>query len=372
MHPATRRLWSITALALLATAAVPGGATAAKTWFVGADGSGKRQCSRPDVRGIQAAVDRAGPGDTIVICPGRYPGPVVIKGHAKDGLTVRAARPGSVRLMSPAKGEGQLDALVRVRDANDVRLEGLRLVVRGARPCRSVGTVIEVSGESPRATVIRDRIEVAGADTTRFRRGCGYQSGIGGAAVVAYNIVEDWGLGQTSGTGIHAGQGSLVIGNTLRFGHPDESTYDWDDIHRGIAVDGAFVVGNRILGRRTAALAGDGPGTPILMSGIEIEGAAAVLLGNTIRHAYDGIDAYGPDVVLANRVEDSRWTGIALVGPGGATVAHNVVERSANLDCFEMSAEAYEEETGEASTGPNTWIGNIGATSVPPGLCVPR
>ena len=371
----TIRRWMMAAVSLaLAASTAPSSVAAATTWHVGLSGSGDGPCATPEFRAIQAAIDAAAAGDTIVVCAGRYGGPMTIEGHDKDGLTIRAAQSGTVRVLSPTKAPRTVDALVRIEHAHDVRIEGLRLVVRGARPCRWVWHAILASGDSQRAAIIGNRISVADANTTLLDRGCGYATGIGGGALVAFNIVEDWGLGQVSGTGIQAIPGSLVIGNTLRFRHPDETTYDWDDIHVGIVADRALVLGNRVLGRGTASLAGDGPGTPIMLSGIYApDGYDAVLVGNLVRNAYAGIVVGGPDIVIGDLVQGSRSLGIDLDGPGGATVLRNVVEGSGDMDCHERSADAYEEETGEASTeGPNTWLGNIGATSDPPGLCVPR
>jgi len=67
--------------------------------------------------GIQAAVDRARPGDTIRIAPGRYRGTVVVRGASKRGVRLLADR-------------ATLRGAVRVRDTASVAVRGLR--VRGA------------------------------------------------------------------------------------------------------------------------------------------------------------------------------------------------------------------------------------------------
>src|SRR5262245_29167855 len=51
------------------------------------------------LRQVQGAVDASGPGDTVVVCAGRYRW-VRILGHRKDGLTVRAAERGATVLLS--------------------------------------------------------------------------------------------------------------------------------------------------------------------------------------------------------------------------------------------------------------------------------
>jgi hypothetical protein len=83
----------VTALLIPATALAGGGATR----FVDADGHAGplHGCdgNRRAFTKIQAAIRASAAEDTVVVCPGRYDGFRVV-GHAKDGLTVRAAGPG--------------------------------------------------------------------------------------------------------------------------------------------------------------------------------------------------------------------------------------------------------------------------------------
>jgi parallel beta-helix repeat protein len=104
------------ALALLALSA---SAFGAQTLTVDDDG---RECPGA-LSQIQAAVDQAGAGDTILVCSGVYLGSVVIRGHEKDGLQL-VARDGDVVVIQGNHTEANGVALI---DVDGVLVRGLTI-----------------------------------------------------------------------------------------------------------------------------------------------------------------------------------------------------------------------------------------------------
>jgi hypothetical protein len=98
--------------------------------------------------GIQAAVDRAGPGDTIRLGPGTYRGPVEIRGASKRGVRLvgeRATVRGTIRLRDSTavavRGIAVSGAVV-VDGVDRYVLDGLRVSGGGVSVRRSAGGTI--------------------------------------------------------------------------------------------------------------------------------------------------------------------------------------------------------------------------------------
>lgn len=135
--------WTIASAAVLLALLIPVTAQAGTptSYWVDGDGqaaAGDCDASDPAFATIQGAVDASGPGDTIMVCPGRY-GPVRVEGPSKDGLTLQAVdawranivletRPRERRMFDNPIG-------VSVKGASDVGIHDFRIrTVRGSGP----------------------------------------------------------------------------------------------------------------------------------------------------------------------------------------------------------------------------------------------
>jgi hypothetical protein len=105
-----------------------------------------------DFATLQAALDAAPRTATILVAPGHYTGPFVIR----QSMTVRAAQPGMVHL-SAAEGE----AVVTIYGAHDVTVEGF--IIEGGY----LGVLVE---ESEAVTLARNRITGAWLAGIRLSR----------------------------------------------------------------------------------------------------------------------------------------------------------------------------------------------------------
>lgn len=125
------------------------GERAPRSWHVAVEGKdGVEGTEQAPVRTLQDAVDRAAPGDTILVGPGLYTDPVRFsRGGAPDRpITLRAARPGTVVIDGGRRHDVLIDldrapfvvlrdlevrwyrtAGIRLRDTTDVVITGCRI-----------------------------------------------------------------------------------------------------------------------------------------------------------------------------------------------------------------------------------------------------
>lgn len=116
----------------------------AREWHVSAGGrDGSEGSLEQPVRTIQYAVDRARPGDTVIVHPGLYPEPVRIRrgGTPERPVTIRAKEP----LKAVLDSNRQVSSMIRVQGAPYVEIHGLEIRWYGQ-------AAIDVE-ESPRVTV---------------------------------------------------------------------------------------------------------------------------------------------------------------------------------------------------------------------------
>jgi hypothetical protein len=132
-----------------------------RRWHVSETGrDGRDGSAGQPVRTVQFAVDRAKPGDTIILHPGFYPDPVrITRGGTKDRpLVIRAAEPWQAVLDSNRGAP----VMIGIHGAPHVEIHGLEI--------RWYGRVAIEIDESPHATVTGCRIWNAHFLRLRHRR----------------------------------------------------------------------------------------------------------------------------------------------------------------------------------------------------------
>lgn len=329
------------AAALVATAA---GASAVSAATLIVDNTTASQCKKGAVYGtVQEAVDASVTNGTVIVCPGTYPEQVTI---TTTGLKLLANTNGTATITPGPVATGQ--ALIEVDDADDVQVRGL--VVQGPIGPEQSGIRygIWVHGGALNARVLTNRIADIAPDADPG--GIGIAFGDQSTDEVATGIVQDNVVSAVSYDGI-AAFGPGVVANLTR---------------------------NRI---KDASAAAD------LVFGIDVFGARATLLGNTVT-GYD----YGIGLTAA---ESTRLTGNTLTGNEvglGLTATDGAVVKSTSalgggsglvvdsgsvgnkfqankaedndiVDCADLSS-----GSGTGGTA-NTWLSNKGALADPDPIC---
>lgn len=380
---------------------------------------------------IQGAVNAAGPGDTILVCPGSYREQVRI-GGAKDGLTLRSVVLHEAIIRTPV--EPTRDSIVTIAGgAEDVTLERFALRHRaelpltagsGGFPC---GMFAGVRVDGPDAVIRENHIQATGSATLSP---CGIPIGVavgeGGpaSALVERNVVKDFAFG-----GIVVGPPGVYLEarrNTVRFFHLDaeepftaagrqtagmRAARAWrgptrgagiagpdEDLREGITVFGgptADIVENTVEGAR----AGGGPVSgiePYLDGGIVVDTSSADVDRNRVYRSGVGIVVYTseppgvagvePGSRVRGNITNTNGGGILLVEVSGVTVrgnraGANVVGLEADEDADfnrfldndargNLDLDCLDETAGQAIDVENEWTGNRAVTDQPPGICV--
>lgn len=414
------RLLSLAALATLAVGSVatPAVAAAPKTWYVDDDGTaGAARCAGPRSvpASIQDAVDASGPGDTIVVCKGRYPEQVTVAGSAHRGLTIVGAGHWTARI-SPGSLEGaeSEDAIIRVA-SRDVRIQWLKVVARTAGTCEKAERGILVDGVA--GAVIQSNRVVAGTEGDTRTGPCGMVDGIAvwdgsSATLVSHNLVQNF-----QGVGIlaHNADETTVSMNSVRWTHPTVVCASPACVTKGRKANPALaltsngirffgstgrIVSNAVSSSETAFY------TPyIVESGIATVASDGVLIkDNLVKRANRAIAVDGLDggQIRGNTVSGTLTpvtsrsgpasgsaTGIEIVGSTGTTVATNrasgfgtgIIASSTSTgntiknnnalgnytDCADQSGTSL--PAGVPNPIDNTWTNNLGKVDYPVGLC---
>lgn len=391
------------ALFLLGLAA-PVAAGEARTWVVDDDGTaGATGCAgaRPVSTTIQAAVDASGPGDTILVCPGRYPEQVTIAGTGHRGLTLRAVRPATV-VVTPASVEAVYGYRpVLTVSSPRVTVQWLTIGARTGGTCEGY-TGILVDGASD-VRLQSNRIVPTGKGSTLGP--CGVRFGIivtnGSSRVrVAHNLVRDH---RQSAIIVLGSSEVRVVRNSVRWWH-----------------EGSTITA----GASPACVAGPAGITPD--AGISFDDSTGRIRANAISGPaaaswWDqalplaiGVESTGSILVTDNRIVQSRTgirlqsvtggtvarnavagltaldlcvpagEGIALSASGSVTVSDNTVTRmGTGLAAFDTVGSTFSGNSATASLDndclddsgatldlvDNAWADNAGAVSLPAGLC---
>ncbi|MBN9099085.1 MAG: right-handed parallel beta-helix repeat-containing protein [Pseudonocardia sp.] len=362
-------------------------------------------CPAPTHPTLVAAVAAAAPGSTILVCPGVYPGtvvvdkPLILRG-AQRGVDARAGR-SNVAAESVIDGGGA--AGIRITGTTSgVTVDGFTIRNAGTSTQNADG-IEAFSGGS--GFTFTDNV------VTQTTYGITMSSTGAVASTVAHNRFDTnnrSGAAGGSGVFVCCGPGNnLTIADNLFTGHSSAAVNTAGDaarpstglrIERNQSIDDATfavvvnakaaVVADNVVVRRPGAVVDAG-------SGIYVGGGTTSLqvTRNVISAgAATGIrvtNVYGaPNVGLAvvgNQVIDRQY-GVRLSGQTSGTVRDNSIARSTTvgilldadnagvtvtgnrigqdpLDCQDRS-------TGTRTAGTaNTWTGNVALRSLPVGLC---
>jgi hypothetical protein len=347
---------------------------------------------------IQKAVDAAEPGDTILVCPGRYRGYVTISGSGKDGLIIRAARPWTAIVEPPVVPTapycaqyGHCPDLVRISGTNDVQLRSLSFVAPTTGDCQHIRVMVHVTGHSTGVVISDDHILATGRRT--LVRRCGYYIGlqVEGAsdAWADGNVIQNF---STSGmVAIGAGTTATISHNRVLFYHRFESAPEggcWGD---GILV-GRGGTGT-VRANDVASLPLD-VSRPFLCDGIVVlRTVGSTIARNTIRYSNWGIETViaraplieGNSILSAIGLHLYDQTGgivtnnvtAELSGGWGIWVAYNTSDvRISDNDFRGQDENRYydcrDHSSGSGTAGTaNRWMNNLGdpAKSDPSGIC---
>ena len=149
---AAAALTTLVASLAIAVPAVAGGPT---TRYVDDDDPG---CGPDPYATVQAAVDASDDGDTILVCPGVYPGQVLI--DDVSDLTVRGVDPWTAKLVA-APDHPDDENLITVSGVSGTRLQWLRIVAPAGdgSSCNHVQALIVVAF-APDTTIRANQLRV--------------------------------------------------------------------------------------------------------------------------------------------------------------------------------------------------------------------
>lgn len=370
---------AVMAVSLTSTVAFASGSTT----YVDDDGHGSRTgCSGTGFleTDIGQAVSDANKGDTIMVCPGVYPGGFLIDKR----VTVRGVTPWTATVV-PGPEQPAGGSLIDVVGAPGAKLKWLNLVAPTSGTCVEVGAMIAV-WDSPNAQVRGNHISAAGA--ADGLDGCGYLIGIdvfdADNVRVAWNQVRDF-----NSAGIQIGEGASnakVRHNDVSFYHASHAA---TTTAMGIFVHGA-ASGIRLISNVVRSLPSAGDTTPLLYWGIRMSNTAATIHDNAIRYTFSSLEITGGDgsTISGNRVRMGNQGGFDFRGVTNSDITNNFVhvsgyginlngtssgnsisdndfDGSIAMDCVDTSI-------GSGTLGTaNTYTNNKGDASEPDGICTP-
>ena len=423
----TRRclLWAGTsACAVLASGALAGTGGAAGMRLVGAESASnpggqativvdddRQQCPEAQYTDLRLAALAALPGDTILVCPGTYPGPVVVT----RPLTFTASNPGDTRHEGALDSSRQAivlagpvgDGFTLAVDSAGTTIDGF-VITGGAQPVFDAGiNIIDPAGTG---------YQIVNNLITNNNVGMYFHS-IGGApSRIEHNAFVTNNAGgfpsPNTGTAIFT-QGYQIndtsIDHNYFEGHTDSAVNLGDGSQHGLVIDHNTSVNDStflVLGRANGSVVSDNGIEGVLQSALYFFGDnnGVKVVGNHIAAGssdpYSGIrltgpyfGAVGPNLKMTiadndvrnfgygirgsnvmsstfdhNNVRDNSTDGIQLgdttYAPAtGNTLTDNHASNDATFDCEDQS-----HGTGTAGTA-NNWVDDHGKTSSPSGIC---
>lgn len=359
-----RLLIAAAAIGLCLTAASP---AAARVFRVSNNGS----CPNADYPTIQAAVTAAGPGDTVMVCPGTYTEQVRIPA-GKDGLTLASEKPLQAVIQFPPVTTPP-NSLVEVSESQDVTIRGFTIT----------GPYTDAGCEPPTATHYGVRVDSGGEATIRDNHitqirdanpalgGC--QDGVAvlvgrafeattGSADIGHNLIDFY---QKNGPTIdNTGSSATVEDNAINGGGlSDVIARNGIQVSRGATAE---VRNNEVFGNEFVAAA-DEPDFNDATGVLLFEVTGGVLVRNNVAYNNDlGIDAATTSGVQIsnNFTHDNRFDGLRAESDTSQILfAENHSQNNGTHDCHDDS-----HGSGTAGTA-NTWKNDFGVTQTPPGIC---
>jgi subtilisin-like proprotein convertase family protein len=278
------------------------------------------QCPAAGYQTIHAALDAAGPGDTINVCRGTYTGEHVVDVDDVDIVS-------STALAAAVVNAPNSNAFYIASGTQGVSVRRFKIV---GTPGNSAGFV---GNEGASYELIKDNV-ISG-----FREGVELLGGATGT-LVRDNLISGYtadGIGlDDEGTSIDARNNTLV-------GGPGTRGISFGPSTQGLAFGNAVSKNGDV--------------------GIYLAGDGQTAKGNTVSQGGLGIWAdFGTGRVENNNVSANSGNGIQA-NAGGYTFLSNNAKGNTGTDCLDLT-------TGSGTAGTaNTWTGNYGLESNPAGIC---
>ncbi len=396
------------------------GRTEGQTLIVDDD---KKECPEAQYTDLRVAALAALPGATILVCPGLYPGPVLVTrpltfiavNRADAGEGQREGSHRHARRRSPTDSSREAivqagplgDGFTLVANSAGTVIQGF-VITGGAQPVFDAG--IDVKDPSGTGYQILDNLITGNNVGMYFHSIGGAQSRISGNAFVANNAGGF--PSPNTGTAIYT-QG-LPINDTLIEdnyfeGHTDSALNLGDGSAHGLVVNRNLSVKDStllVLGRATGSVVSDNRSEETLQSALYFFGqnSGVLVVGNDLEasagNSSSGIrltgpffGAVGPNIQMSiarnrarnfaygirgsnvfdsdfdhNQVRDNSVDGIQMspapyTPSAGNTLTDNHARDDAVFDCEDQS-----KSPGTAGTA-NFWVDDRGETADPPGIC---
>ena len=308
---------------------------------------------------IQAAIDAAGPGNTIEVCRGTYAELLSIDA-GRDRLTLRAQTPLDAVIEAPtalANRDGV--ALIAVRGARDITIERMRLV----GPIHT-GILVQSDPPEPQTAVPRTTVTLRANRIERYLTSGVRVAGTGAVATIEQNQIVGSDATPASGRAgveVRAGARATIRDNDIGDnGHADPGQAPSVGI-RLTTVRGAQVEGNRVAGNGHGIALTETTDTTLRANRVHDNAAygIAVFTGsrfntveaNVLRNA-DPVPALDPQIGIS-----------VTIFPDAATTPIGAAPALEPIDCLDETVGG-----GTAGTA-NLWWRNDGLTAVPAGLC---
>jgi parallel beta-helix repeat protein len=264
---------------------------------------------------IQAAVDAASPGDTILVEPGTYKEQVTI-GPTKNGLKLEGVADHKAVIQPPATFKGD-HALIAVDGATGVLIDGF--TVTGPSADLDFGVLVEHKGSATiRDNVISDiRSDPLGGDQT----GIGVWVDTGATATVVKNDIVRYQKGGI--VALDDGTKLIAAGNTIKGAGPT-GVIAQNGIQVAVGAN-AIITGNKISGNVFTGTGADASGVIAFQAG-RVVVAGNKLTGNEI--GVIGQEQTSPLFVTGNDIRGSTLDGIGLGTVDKAVISGNDIRGS--------------------------------------------